>query len=74
MTDHTARHWTLPTDIFLDRHVGTTGADVREMLGILGFPSLEALIRAAVPEDLRLRDALHLPAPRSEPEDRKSVV
>lgn len=68
MTDHTARHWTLPTDIFLDRHVGTTGADVREMLGILGFPSLEALIRAAVPEDLRLRDALHLPAPRSEPE------
>lgn len=68
MTDHTARHWTLPTDIFLDRHVGTTGADVREMLGILGFPSLEALIRAAVPEDLRLRDALRLPAPRSEQE------
>ena len=68
MTDHTARHWTLPTDVLLDRHVGTTGADVQEMLGILGFPSLEALIHAAVPEDLRLRDALHLPAPRSEQE------
>ena len=68
MADHTVRHWTLPTDVLLDRHVGTTGADVQEMLSILGFPSPEALIRAAVPEDIRLRDALHLPDPRSEQE------
>ena len=68
MADHTVRHWTLPTDVLLDRHVGTTGADVQEMLSILGFPSPEALIHAAVPEDIRLRDALHLPDPRSEQE------
>ena len=68
MTDHTSRHWMMPTEIFLDRHAGTTEADVQEMLGILGFPSLEALIHAAVPEDIRLHEPLDLPAPRSEPE------
>ena len=68
MTDHTSRHWMMPTEIFLDRHAGATEADVQEMLGILGFPSLEALIHAAVPEDIRLREPLNLPAPRSEQE------
>ena len=58
----------MPTEIFLDRHAGATEADVQEMLGILGFPSLEALIHAAVPEDIRLREPLNLPAPRSEQE------
>ena len=58
----------MPTEIFLDRHAGATEADVQEMLGILGFPSLEALIHAAVPEDIRLREPLNLPAPQSEQE------
>jgi glycine dehydrogenase len=38
------------------------------MLGLLGYPSLEALIDAAVPAQIRLRRPLQLPAARSEHE------
>jgi len=38
------------------------------MLGLLGYPSLEALIEDAVPSQIRLRRPLHLPAARSEHE------
>ena len=38
------------------------------MLNILGFPSLETLIHATVPEDIRLHESLNLPDPRSEQE------
>ncbi len=57
-----------PTDQFLHRHLGPTEADIRDMLATLGVTSLDSLIDATVPEDIRLRKPLALDAPLSEHE------
>ncbi len=57
-----------PTDRFLHRHLGPSDADIQEMLATLGLQSLEALADATVPEDIRLREPLSLPAHRGEQE------
>ena len=54
------------SDTFLSRHIGPSPADVRAMLAVLGYPSLDALIDATVPASIRLRRPLDLPAPMSE--------
>ncbi len=57
----------LPTsDSFVSRHIGPTDADVRAMLGTLGYPSLDALIDATVPANIRFGRALNLGAEMSE--------
>ena len=66
MTEHTFPNWLMPAKTFPDRHIGPTEADIREMLNVLGFPSLETLVDATVPEDIRLHESLDLPPPRSE--------
>ncbi|MEO8200436.1 MAG: glycine dehydrogenase (aminomethyl-transferring), partial [Gemmatimonadota bacterium] len=58
----------LAEDQFVSRHIGPRPADVRSMLEVLGFPTLDALIDAIVPEDIRLRRPLALPAARTERE------
>ena len=68
MTDRPAENWLRPAKTFLDRHVGPTEAETRDMLNVLGFPSLETLVDAAVPADIRLHESLDLPPPRSEQE------
>ncbi len=57
-----------PTSLpdFVSRHIGPTDADVDVMLGVLGQPSLEALIDAALPADLRSSERLDLAAAASE--------
>ncbi len=55
-----------PTDTFVHRHIGPTDADIQEMLAILGLQSLDALIDATVPEDIRLRQPLALGPHRGE--------
>ncbi len=57
-----------PTDQFVHRHIGSTGADIQEMLATLGLQSLEALVEATVPEDIRMRKPLALGIHRSEHE------
>ena len=42
------------------RHIGPSESDIEEMLGSLGYRSLEELIDAAVPEAIRLRRPLAL--------------
>jgi glycine dehydrogenase len=37
---------------FADRHIGTSSADRDEMLAVVGQPSLDALVRAAVPASI----------------------
>src|SRR3954470_7954642 len=54
------------SDRFVNRHIGPNAADLQEMLKICGFKSLEALIDAAVPSQIRLKRPLNLPASRSE--------
>ncbi len=68
MTDRTAQNWLRSEKTFSDRHIGPTEAESREMLNVLGFPSLETLVNATVPEDIRFHESLDLPPPRSEQE------
>ena len=55
-------------DSFVSRHIGPSDADVRAMLDTLAYPTLDALIDATVPANIRLGRALALPAPMSEQE------
>ncbi|RMG94336.1 MAG: glycine dehydrogenase (aminomethyl-transferring) [Deltaproteobacteria bacterium] len=53
---------------FAERHIGPSDADVARMLETVGCPDLDAFVEAVVPEDIRMRGRLDLPAPRSERE------
>ena len=53
---------------FADRHIGPREADVRSMLELLGFGSLDELTDRAIPEGIRMPGKLSLPGPRSERE------
>jgi len=50
----------LTADRFVHRHLGPTEADIQEMLATLGLQSLDALVDATVPEDIRMRKPLAL--------------
>jgi glycine dehydrogenase len=53
---------------FCSRHLGPVGLEREQLLGAIGYPSLDALVDAAVPTGIRLDATLELPAARSEPE------
>ena len=55
-------------DVFRSRHIGPRPDEQREMLTLLGYDSLDALIDAIVPADIRLRRPLALPPGRDERE------
>jgi glycine dehydrogenase len=62
---------------FVSRHIGPSLEDIREMLRVVGFPTLDALIDAAVPPRIRLAQPLSLPPVRGETEslaDLKAVL
>ena len=53
-------------DTFVRRHNGPRPAEAAEMLSLLGYESLDALIDALVPADIRLPKPLDLPPALSE--------
>lgn len=53
---------------FLWRHAGPRPEDMEEMLKVIGVKSVEELIEQTVPESIRLKEILDLPAPLSEDE------
>jgi len=55
-----------PVDTFARRHTGDDAAATAAMLGRLGYPSVDALIDAAVPAAIRRAEPLRLPAAASE--------
>ena len=55
-------------DSFVPRHVGPSDAEVQEMLGQIGYPTLDALIDATIPDAIRFRRPLAIHAGRSEHE------
>jgi len=57
---------TEPPKTFSDRHIGPDPEDIREMLSLVGAPSLEELIDQTVPESILLDRPLSLPAAQSE--------
>ena len=57
-----------PTDQFLNRHIGTVGKDREEMLKVVGFSSLDALMTSTIPNDIRLQKDMSLDQALSETE------
>lgn len=53
-------------DQFPHRHIGPDKAQTAEMLGLLQYPSLDALIDETVPKQIRLQSPLQLPDGRGE--------
>jgi glycine dehydrogenase len=53
---------------FARRHIGPNDDEVRAMLREVGFESLDSLVEAAVPKNIRLDRELNLPEPKSETE------
>ncbi len=53
-------------DQFVRRHIGPNAAETQAILTLLGFDTLDALMDAAVPKQIRLSKPLNLPAPSSE--------
>src|ERR1044071_6611227 len=62
------REPTLDIDSFARRHIGPNEEERRAMLREVGFDSLDALIDATVPKDIRLNRELNLQQARSEGE------
>lgn len=58
----------MATEQFLWRHVGPRPEDIEEMLGVIGVKSVDELIEQTVPESIRLKKALDLPAALTESE------
>jgi glycine dehydrogenase len=57
-----------PTESFVPRHIGPSEEEIREMLEVVGFDSLDALIDATIPAPIRLDRPLVLGEPRTESE------
>ncbi len=55
-----------PTDSFAGRHIGPSADEIEQMLKLLGFSTLDALIDQAVPSVIRFDRPLQLPEPQSE--------
>ncbi|MBD2694802.1 aminomethyl-transferring glycine dehydrogenase [Anabaena catenula] len=51
---------------FTQRHIGINTEDIQQMLELLGFSSLDALIDQTVPQAIRFNQTLQLPAAQSE--------
>ena len=62
------RESTIDIDSFARRHIGPNEEEARAMLREVGFDSLDALIDATVPKDIRLKGQLNLPEAKSEGE------
>ncbi|MFE0500714.1 aminomethyl-transferring glycine dehydrogenase [Lysobacter soli] len=55
-------------DAFLERHIGPNDAEIAQMLGVVGFDSLDAMTDAIVPASIKSPKPLDLPAPITEVE------
>jgi glycine dehydrogenase len=53
---------------FKDRHIAPNAADTLQMLSTVGVSTVDELIEQTIPEKIRLKQALNLPAAKSEKE------
>ncbi|MFS4416584.1 aminomethyl-transferring glycine dehydrogenase [Maribacter sp. 2307ULW6-5] len=56
----------MKTDVFASRHIGIREEDLPEMLRAIDVESLDQLIFETIPDEIRLKEPLPLPAPMSE--------
>lgn len=61
------------TDRFVTRHVGPGEAEIRDMLQTVGYDSLDSFIDTVIPQGIRFRKDLNLPAASSEYETLKEL-
>ncbi|WP_084555258.1 aminomethyl-transferring glycine dehydrogenase [[Phormidium ambiguum] IAM M-71] len=54
------------TDSFASRHIGPSPEEIKQMLELLGFSSLDELIEKTIPQAIRISRPLQLPAAQSE--------
>ena len=54
------------TDSFVPRHVGPNEAQIQEMLRVVGYPTLDALVDATIPPAIRMQRPLAIHGGRSE--------
>lgn len=54
------------TDVFASRHIGITEKDLRTMFEIVGVDNMDQLIHETIPDDIKLKQRLNLPAGVSE--------
>lgn len=54
------------TDSFASRHIGPSPEEIKQMLELLGFSSLDELIEKTIPQAIRISHPLQLPAAQSE--------
>ena len=54
------------TGTFANRHIGPRQDSIHHMLGVLGYSTLDEMMDAVVPSDIRQREPLNLPAPLDE--------
>ncbi|MGZ4537269.1 MAG: aminomethyl-transferring glycine dehydrogenase [Nocardioidaceae bacterium] len=66
MSDHPTLSELDNAQAFVDRHIGPDATSTRAMLDTLGFATLDDLMAAAVPGDIRATKDLDLPAPATE--------
>ncbi len=57
-----------PAAPFASRHLGSGSAEIQAMLQTVGAPSLDTLISAAIPSEIRLGKPLNLPTGSTAPE------
>ncbi|MBO9635427.1 MAG: aminomethyl-transferring glycine dehydrogenase [Chitinophagaceae bacterium] len=51
---------------FISRHIGPNEAETKQMLSVIGEPSLEALVSKTVPSSIRMNKSLGIPPSMSE--------
>jgi glycine dehydrogenase len=59
---HTAQAPEVAAADFIARHIGPNEAEIAEMLGAIGYDTLDELIDATIPEAIRIRRPLEIPA------------
>nr|ANM86803.1 glycine cleavage system P protein [Stygiella incarcerata] len=61
-------HAVLPTDTFVDRHLGQEPAAIEKMLKAVGCSTIDELIDQVIPKSIRLQKRLNLAPPTTESE------
>jgi glycine dehydrogenase len=54
------------TNVFSNRHIGSRGENINQMLDFIGLETIEQLIVESVPDNIRLKKPLSLPEPIGE--------
>ena len=55
----------MDTNKFVNRHVGISAEDIPSMLQAIGVKSVDELIDQTIPSDIRLKEPLNLPEPKT---------